>query len=132
MPIPLLHDIPFVGEIFFNQSLPVYISFIIIGFCWWYIYCTPLGRVLRAAIGAYLFFLLQVLSIYVQEGFPSVPAQVFQVAPFPLMIFILFLMQLSQNKSVFTQRGEPSWLGRMAELFSGTTPSALGKPYRIE
>ncbi len=38
---------------------------------------------LRAAFGAYLFALLQWLSLVAQPIFPSIPAQVLQVAPFP-------------------------------------------------
>jgi len=36
----------------------------------------------KAAVGAYLFSFLQVMSIYLQAWWPDVPAQVFQVAPF--------------------------------------------------
>jgi nucleoside ABC transporter membrane protein len=43
----------------------------------------------RAAIGAYFFAALQVSGIYLQDIFPSIPAQVFQVAPFPMMIITL-------------------------------------------
>ena len=40
--------------------------------------------VIRAALGAYFFALLQVGGIYLQQLMPSIPGQVFQVAPFPL------------------------------------------------
>ncbi len=163
LPVPLLREIPFLGPVFFQQSLPVYLSLLLIGVLWWYLYRTTPGLNLqavgehpkaayargidpktvqlvyalcggclvglagatfslavkpgwgrpqgaegtgwialalvifggwhpvRAAIGAYLFAFLQVMGIYLQEWFPSVPAQVFQVAPFPLMIFTLLL-----------------------------------------
>jgi simple sugar transport system permease protein len=47
-PIPFLSDIPLLGKIIFNQSIPVYLSMILIGVCWWYIYRTPLGLELRS------------------------------------------------------------------------------------
>lgn len=172
LPIPLFKEIPFLGLIFFNHNLLVYLSLFFIGFCWWYIYRTPLGLQLRAvgehpasayarginpqkaqilyavcggllvglagaafslsakpgwgrpqgaegtgwialaivifggwnpvkaAAGAYLFSFLQILGIYFQGWIPSVPAQVFQVAPFPLMIFTLLLMYFVQKESV--------------------------------
>jgi simple sugar transport system permease protein len=53
----------------------------------------------RAAAGAYLFAFLQVMGIHLQGWFPSVPAQVFQVAPFPLMIFTLLLMNIGQKET---------------------------------
>ena len=46
-PIPLLHKIPFLGEVLFSHSWAVYFSFILIALCWWYIYKTPLGLQLR-------------------------------------------------------------------------------------
>ena len=51
---------------------------------------------LKAAAGAYLFSLLQVMGIYFQEWLPSVPSQVFQVAPFPLMIFTLLIISFTK------------------------------------
>ncbi len=85
---------------------------------------------IKAAAGAYLFSLLQVMGIHLQGWLPSVPAQVFQVAPFPLMIFTLLFMHLAQKESVRRMAGERP-LGRaLLRLFSGAAPSALGKPYR--
>lgn len=46
-------------------------------------------RPLRVAFGAWLFAFLQWSGIKVQELMPDVPAQVVQVAPFPLMILTL-------------------------------------------
>ncbi|CAD7845228.1 MAG: ABC transporter, permease protein 2 (cluster 11, riboflavin/purine nucleoside/unknown) [Olavius algarvensis Delta 4 endosymbiont] len=85
---------------------------------------------LKAAAGAFLFAFLQVMGIYLQGWFPSLPSQVFQVAPFPLMIFTLLLMSASQNESV--QRfaaGRPA-LKPFLQILSGAAPAALGKPYR--
>jgi simple sugar transport system permease protein len=200
--IPLLNKIPFLGAIFFNHNLPVYLSLVVIGLGWWYIYRTPQGLKLRsvgehprasyarginpqrlqllyavcggllvglagaafslaikpgwgrpqgaegtgwialalvifggwhplkAAAGAYLFSLLQVLGIYFQEWMPSVPSQVFQVAPFPLMIFTLLIMSFAQKESVLRWAEGKVHLKSLLDFLSGMAPSALGKPYR--
>ncbi len=201
MPVPFLSDIPFFGQILFNHNLPVYFSFVLIGFLWWYIYRTSRGlklrsvgerprasfargidpkklqmlyavcggflvglagatfslstkpgwgrpqgaegigwialalvifggwHPLRAAAGAYFFSFLQILGIYFQEWFPSVPAQVFQTAPFPLMIFTLIIMHLVQKGNI-QQVKTRRWLKPILNFFSGNAPSALGKPYK--
>ena len=87
---------------------------------------------IKAALGAYLFAFLQVMGIYFQGWFPSVPAQVFQVAPFPLMIFTLVLMHLAQKESVLSWAEEKAWMKSIVHMFSGAAPTALGKPYRPE
>ena len=202
--IPVLSKIPILGQIFFNHNPLVYLSMVLIGFCWWYIYRTPMGlrlrsvgeqprasyargidprrlqlfyavcggllvglggasfslytkpgwgrpqgaegtgwvalalvifggwQPLRAAIGAYLFSFLQVLGIYLQGWLPSVPAQVFQVAPFPLMIFTLLVMYQAQKETVSQWVGDKSWMKTFVEVFSGAAPSSLGKPHHPE
>lgn len=87
---------------------------------------------MKVALGAYLFAFLQVIGIPFQGIWPSVPAQVFQVAPFPLMIFALVLMHLAQKGSELTADRSPTWLRRMVTLLSGNAPAALGKPFRPE
>lgn len=201
-PVPFLKDVPFLGSIFFNHNLPVYFSLLLIGFCWWYIYQTPLGLQLKSvgehpaaayargtdprkvqlfyavcggllvglagatfslftkpgwgrpqgaegtgwivlaivifggwnpikvAIGAYLFSFLQVIGIYCQGWLPSVPAQVFQVAPFPLMIFTVLLMHLVEKESVQRWAANKPGIKSVLQICYGTAPTALGKPYR--
>jgi simple sugar transport system permease protein len=203
-PIPVLHNIPLLGDVLFNHGWPVYFSFILMALCAWYIYRTPLGlqlrsigehpraayartldprkqqvvyavmggllvglagatfslavkpgwgrpqgaegtgwialalvifggwHPLRVAMGAYLFSFLQVMGIYFQTWLPSIPAQVFQVAPFPLMIFTLLLMALAQKESVERFTAGKPWLRPLLRFFSGRAPSALGKPLRLE
>jgi len=201
-PIPGLHDIPFLGPVFFQHSAPVYLSMLLIFICWWYLYRTPMGLCLRsvgenpmaayargtntrkvqmcytiigglmiglagatfalctkpgwgrpqgaegtgwialaivifggwhpvkAALGAYLFAFLQVMGIQLQGMFPSIPAQVFQVAPFPLMIFTLVLTHVAQKGTVF-RTGEPiSIFRRIMNILSTSPPAALGKSFR--
>lgn len=47
-PIPLLKDIPVIGEIFFRQNLMVYFSFVLVAAVWFWIYRTGPGLSLRA------------------------------------------------------------------------------------
>ena len=202
LPVPLLKDIPFLGQIFFNQNLLVYFSLAMIVFCWWYMYRTPLGLKLRsvgenpraayarginpkklqmmysiiggllvglagatfslsvkpgwgrpqgaegvgwialvlvifggwhpikAAMGAYLFSFLQVIGIYCQGWLPTIPAQVFQVAPFPLMIFTLLVMSLAQKESVVNWAEYHHKMKSILAFFSGSIPTSLVKPFR--
>ena len=74
---------------------------------------------LRVALGAYLFAALQLLGIHFQDAFPTVPAQIFQVAPFPLMIFTLILIHASRRSR-----------GRLNRLLAGNAPKWLGRAYR--
>ena len=46
--IPLLGDIPKIGEIFFQQNALVYIAYAVVPVAWWYIYRTRQGLNLRA------------------------------------------------------------------------------------
>ncbi len=84
----------------------------------------------RAAVGAYLFAFLQIMGIHLQGWFPSVPAQVFQVAPFPLMIFTLLAITVSQNETVTRLTLGFPRLQRILGRLAGAAPAALGKPYR--
>lgn len=82
---------------------------------------------LKAAIGAYLFSFLQVMSIHLQAWFPDVPAQVFQVAPFPLMILILVLISLAQRESVLRTAARHPVLKSLVQILTGAAPAALGR-----
>lgn len=88
----------------------------------------------RAAFGAYLFAILQWLGLVLQPSLPSVPSQVLQVAPFPLMILTL----------LFVNIGNAEWversLSRLPEnvrrdiakalrAMNATPPAALGVPF---
>jgi simple sugar transport system permease protein len=84
----------------------------------------------KAASGAYLFSFLQIMGIYFQEWEPSIPSQVFQVAPFPLMIFSLLIISLTQKESILRWAENQRGVKFLFDFFSGTAPSALGKPYQ--
>jgi general nucleoside transport system permease protein len=84
---------------------------------------------IRVAFGAYLFSFLQIMGIYFQGWLPTIPSQVFQVAPFPLMIFTLLIMG-------WVHQGEPNaipgkWNAgrRLLSMITGNAPTALGRPY---
>lgn len=47
-PLPGLHQIPVIGPLFFQADLLVYSSYLLIGFCWFYLYHTRSGLTLRA------------------------------------------------------------------------------------
>jgi ABC-type uncharacterized transport system permease subunit len=92
---------------------------------------------LRAAFGAYLFALLQWLGLVLQPRLPGIPSQVLQVAPFPLMILTLLLVNIGNAEWV--QR----WLASMPEgtrrvavkvlrAMRASPPAALGIPFESE
>ena len=72
------------------------------------------------------------MGIYLQGWFPSVPAQVFQVAPFPLMIFTLLIINFIQSGSVLNRSDGKGLIRSIIRIFSGEMPAALGKPYTSE
>ncbi|MGZ8438248.1 MAG: ABC transporter permease [Candidatus Limnocylindrales bacterium] len=46
--IPVLGDIPYLGDIFFSQSLPVYVAFLLVPISWYVLERTPWGLKVRA------------------------------------------------------------------------------------
>ena len=92
---------------------------------------------IRAAVGAYLFALLQWLSLVVQPILPSIPSQVLQVAPFPLMILTLLLVNISDAEWVDrTLAGMPESsrkvIARILRALHASPPSSLGVPFEQE
>ena len=83
---------------------------------------------LRVALSCYLFGILQSLASVAQSTIPAIPSQVFNVAPFMLMILLLLL-----TSSEWVERFLkllPSPLDRTAsELIRSTPPAALGKVF---
>jgi simple sugar transport system permease protein len=74
----------------------------------------------RATLGAYLFALLQWLSLVLQTSLPGIPSQVLQVAPFPLMILTLLLVNI----------GNTEWIERTLMAFPEKTRHAVSKILR--
>jgi simple sugar transport system permease protein len=86
----------------------------------------------KVAAGAYFFAFLQVMGIQLQDWFTSVPSQVFQVAPFPLMIFALLFSYMIQRDPRETGREPRLLFRRLFRFLSGAAPTALGKPFEPE
>jgi general nucleoside transport system permease protein len=92
---------------------------------------------LRAAFGCYLFALLQWLSLVLQPIFPAIPSQVLQVAPFPLMILTLLLVNISDTEWVgrtlasLPERPRKA-LTRILRALHTSPPASLGIPFKNE
>lgn len=92
---------------------------------------------LRAALGAYLFVFLQWLGLVLQSQLPNVPSQVLQVAPFPLMILTLLLVNIGNAEWVDrTLAGLPEntrrFLARLLRTMRTSPPASLGVPFENE
>jgi len=92
---------------------------------------------LRAAFGAYLFGLLQWLGLVLQPILPGIPAQVLQVAPFPLMILTLLLVNVGNAEWVertLAALPEPArhLIARILRSLRTVPPAALGVPFEVE
>jgi len=92
---------------------------------------------LRAALGAYLFALLQWLGLVLQSRLPGIPSQVLQVAPFPLMILTLLLVNLGNAEWVErTLAGLPEnarrMIARLLRSLRASPPASLGVPFEQE
>ncbi|MHB0988192.1 MAG: ABC transporter permease [Bellilinea sp.] len=92
---------------------------------------------LRAALGAYLFVLLQWLGLVLQPSLPNIPSQVLQVAPFPLMILTLLLVNIGNSDWVDrTLAGLPEevrrFIAKVLRAMRTTPPAALGIPFDNE
>ena len=86
----------------------------------------------KAALGAYFFSFLQVMGINFQSWFTYIPAQIFNTAPFPLMILVLLLISLSQKKSVLKASKKIKLLRVIIKFFSYKAPAALGRSVKYE
>lgn len=82
----------------------------------------------RTAAGAYLFAFLQTLGIHAQGWLPGVPSQVFQTAPFPLMIFTLLLINVAQRQAPGAPGRPVSLTARFFQFLAARPPAALGRP----
>ncbi|HNT55644.1 MAG TPA: ABC transporter permease, partial [Anaerolineaceae bacterium] len=210
LPIPLLGEIPIIGQIFFRQNLPVYASYLLVFLAFWWLFKTRPGLMLqgigerpeaafarganvnrmryfytilggalvgiagplyslsvkagwkgtisgldgigwialaitifgawnpmRAALGAYLFAFLQWLGLVLQPSLPGIPSQVLQVAPFPLMILTLLLVNVGNAEWVdraLAAMPEKTrhLIARLLRAMRSSPPAALGVPFDNE
>jgi general nucleoside transport system permease protein len=91
----------------------------------------------KAALGAYLFAFLQWLSLVIQPVLPSIPSQVLQVAPFPIMILTLLLVNIGDAEWVDrTLAGLPEQtrkrLAKIIRAMHTSPPASLGVPFEQE
>jgi simple sugar transport system permease protein len=84
---------------------------------------------IRGAVGAYVFGGLQSVGSFAQSVFPNVPTQVFQTAPFALMIIALLLVSNETIDRFFS--GSP-FSRRVWQSLRGTPPGALGTTFEQE
>jgi ABC-type uncharacterized transport system permease subunit len=108
------------------------------GFGWIALAITIFGgwNPLRAAFGAYLFAFLQWLSLTIQP-YVSIPGQVLQVAPFPLMILTLLLVNISDaewvSRTMARLPERPRRIfSRVLRALHASPPGALGTPFTNE
>ena len=92
---------------------------------------------IRAAFGAYLFAFLQWLGLVLQPSLPNIPSQVLQVAPFPLMILTLLLVNIGDAEWVDrTLAALPEstrrFFTRTFRALRASPPAALGVPFERE
>jgi len=88
----------------------------------------------RVAFGCYLFAALEILALRSQSALPGLPTQVFQVAPFALMIVVLALVNLAASPAVVRRVAAlPPPLSRPLQRLVGhlaaQAPAALGQPF---
>lgn len=109
------------------------------GFGWIALAITIFGgwNPLRAAFGAYLFGLLQWLGLVLQPSLPGIPSQVLQVAPFPLMILTLLLVNIGNAEWVDrTLAALPEktrhFLAHLLRSLRTSPPASLGVPFENE
>ncbi len=84
---------------------------------------------IKVALGALLFAFLQVIGISLQGIWSDIPAQVFQVAPFPLMILALVLVNLLQREGVQRWVEKRPAVAEVLRQVRGAPPKALGRSF---
>ncbi|HVN17059.1 MAG TPA: ABC transporter permease [Anaerolineales bacterium] len=92
---------------------------------------------IRGAFGVYLFSLLQWLGLVLQSKIPGIPSQVLQVAPFPLMILTLLLVNISDAEWVARAlaampEGTRRVIARLLRALRASPPASLGVPFDTE
>jgi len=83
---------------------------------------------LRVALGAFLFGALKSLGSILQPVYPNVPSQVFQAAPFALMIITLLVTSTDLEERL------PAWVPPQARralgrMLRGAAPAGLGQRF---
>lgn len=79
----------------------------------------------RVVLGAYFFALIQVAGIHLQDSLPGVPATIFQIAPFPVMIVTLLFINIRRSGRFRDAVQGLPLLGRLAGKPPAGAPGAL-------
>jgi len=92
---------------------------------------------IRAAFGAYLFALLQWLGLVLRPSLPGIPSQVLQVAPFPLMILALLIVNIGNTEWVervlaTLPESTRKFIARLLRSLRASPPASLGVPFEQE
>jgi ABC-type uncharacterized transport system permease subunit len=92
---------------------------------------------LRGTFGSVLFVFLQWLGLVLQSRWASVPSQVLQVAPFPLMILTLLFVNVGDTEWVtkmlaMLPRGVRGAVYRLIRFLRKPPPASLGVPFERE
>jgi ABC-type uncharacterized transport system permease subunit len=85
----------------------------------------------RVALGAYLFGALKSLGSILQPVFPNVPTQIFQVAPFALMIVVLLLASGDALERMAAMLPMPA-RRVLAPWLHNAAPAGLGKRFEAD
>jgi simple sugar transport system permease protein len=81
----------------------------------------------RVALGAYLFAVLKSAGSILQPTMPQIPTQVFQAAPFALMILVLLLVSGDLDRLLFYL--PPRLRPLFGSLLRGSPPAGLGERF---
>jgi len=87
------------------------------------------GQPTRPSQGRRKYFPVGLTGIVLQGIWTGIPAQVFQMAPFPLMILALVLINLLQYKGVQRWLDDKPGLALLVDKLRGAPPRALGKTF---
>jgi len=92
---------------------------------------------IRVALGGYLFAFLQWLGLVLQSTVTFIPSQVLQVAPFPLMILALLLVNLGNTewmeRLIATLPDKARFrVKKLIRSMRSQPPGALGTPFERE
>jgi ABC-type uncharacterized transport system permease subunit len=202
LPIPILSNIPIIGDVLFSHNALIYASFALVFATWFWMFSTQSGlrlqgigerpqaafarginvnrmryaytilggalvgaggaayslsvklgwshrhtagngwialaivifggwHPLRVAFGAYLFGALKSLGSILQRVVPGVPTQVFQTAPFALMIIALLLVT-SEALDRVTAHLPPRIRRAVTNALRGSPPESLGTVFSRE
>lgn len=92
---------------------------------------------LKVALGSYLFVFLQWLGLVLQPSLRNIPSQVLQVAPFPLMILTLLLVNIGNaewvERTLARLPEKPrKFVARTLRSMRTSPPASLGVPFDTE